>query len=780
MPDKLLVRAVSSMAALAFILLIAGRAQNPARQSQRPQKQDETVARIETELVQIDVVVTDKKGQPVRDLKREDFQLFEDGKPQTITHFAVSTAARPADWLAADAKRAIKEGPGKELPGKESPGKEAPIKEPAVSNNPAATQTGRYLVLAVDDLSLIPPHLLDVKRTLRRFIDEQMVGGDQAAIITTSGNLGLLQQFTTDRYLLRHTIDRLQIRNPSAARPAFPHISDYQAELIEANDREALSIAVEELLSSRQAMLDSEEFINHLIEKNDPIVQQARSLARRIVTENTQRTTITLSSLEKYLRLLGPLPGRKALLLLSDGFLLGGPRNNKLPDLLRIADAALRAGVVIYSLDVRGLAAGVPGRDATVEARFNQTLFPGAEARIAMQGFNATRDGLNALAKDTGGFTIFDHNDLSDGLRRVLDDNEAYYLLAFEPPSSYRDGRFRKLEVRVPGRPDLKVRTRKGYYAPDDKALAKNAAKLTAAKLNAAKAKGKPLDPAKAAQDAEIQSGLDSLFPLRGIPVALAADFVNAPTVGAAAVLSAQIDAARLSFTQADGLRRAAFELAGVVFDEKGKIAASFSDHVDLNLKPESFEQAMKNGLSYRRLVTLQPGLYQLRLAVREEATAQIGSAFQWVEIGDLSKKQPRLSSLIFTSEKDDLSSLLRSEAQREGVVSYDQPRLAQTSRRFKRGGQADFLVFVYNAGTSGQDAGDVFIRKELSAGGRLINTSKPVAIGSSVEQFGEVIPYTERLLLDALAAGDYELRITLSDRAGKVMDSRGIGFTVE
>jgi len=490
MPDKLLVRAVSSMAALAFILLIAGQAQNPARQSQGQQKQDETVARIETELVQIDVVVTDKKGQPVRDLKREGFQLFEDGKPQTITHFAVSTAARPADWLAADAKRAIKEGPGKELPGKESPGKEAPIKEPAVSNNPAATQTGRYLVLAVDDLSLIPPHLLDVKRTLRRFIDEQMVGGDQAAIMTTSGNLGLLQQFTTDRYLLRHAIDRLQIRNPAASRPAFPHISDYQAELIEANDREALSIAVEELLSSRQAILDSEEFINHLIEKNDPIVQQARSLARRIVTD--------------------------------------------------------------------------------------------------------------------------------------------------------------------------------------------------------------------------------------------------------------------------------------------------FSDHVDLNLKPESFEQAMKNGLSYRRLVTLQPGLYQLRLAVREEATAQIGSAFQWVEIGDLSKKQPRLSSLIFTSEKDDLSSLLRSEAQREGVVSYDQPRLAQTSRRFKRGGHADFLVFVYNAGTSGQGAGDVFIRKELSAGGRLINTSKPVAIGSSVEQFGEVIPYTERLLLDALAAGDYELRITLSDRAGKVMDSRGIGFTVE
>lgn len=751
---------------LALFLSVAGQSQTGPQQP--PPKQDDGRLRIDTELVQIDVVVTDKAGKPVGNLNREDFQLFEDGRPQSITHFAIGSSNRPAAVTVEARKNSGKEPPVKEL---------ARAGIPAV-NTPVPAQSGRYLVLAVDDLSLTPQHLLEIRRTLRRFVNEQMASDDQAAIITTSGNLGLLQQFTRNRFLLRHAIDRLQVGNPAVTRPSIPHISDYQAELIESNDHEALAVAIEELLSSRHLPTDNEELINRLIEKNDPIVRQAQSLARRIVTENTQRTTITLSTLEKYIRLLRPLPGRKIMFLLSDGFLLGGPSNNKQQDLLRIADAATRSNVAIYSLDVRGQAAGVPGRDATVEARFSRTLYPGAEVRIALQGFDASRDGLNSMALDTGGFPLFNNNDLNDGLRRVLEENETYYLLAYEPESSYRDGRFHKLEVRVPGRLDLKVHTRKGYYAPDDQALAKKAAKL-----NTVKSKGKQLDPAqvaKAAEDAEIQRGLDSLFPVRGIPVEMAADFANSPILGPVAFITAHVDAARLEFAQTGNLRHAAVDLAGVIFDEKGKLAGNFSDHIELNLSPESFEQALKNGLNYRKLAPLKPGLYQVRLAVREEATAQLGSAFQWVEIGDPSKKPYVLSSVLFLAEKDDFSALVQAGPNGEGLVTFDQPRLAQTARRFKRGSQVDFLALIYNAGANAEGAGDALIQKQLYSGSKLINSSSPTVIKFSAGQTGEIIPYTERLLLTSLAPGDYELRLIISNRSGKVIDSRSIGFAVE
>src|SRR5215475_5523651 len=180
-------------------------------------KQDEPLLRIETELVQIDVVVTDKQGNLARDLKREDFELFDDGKKQEITHFAIGTAAQPARWLAVEKKKRDEKSP--------------------TDSTPVEIQAGRYIVIAVDDFHIAPENLLNAKRTLQRFINNQMVAGDQVAIATTSGNIGMFQQFTNERDVLERAINRLNVQNRTVTSSSdVPRITDYQAELIDIGD----------------------------------------------------------------------------------------------------------------------------------------------------------------------------------------------------------------------------------------------------------------------------------------------------------------------------------------------------------------------------------------------------------------------------------------------------------------------------------------------------------------------------------------------------------------
>src|SRR5262245_33159910 len=191
-------------------------------------KQDEPLLRIETELVQIDAVVTDKQGKLARDLKRADFELFDDGKKQEIAHFAIGTAAQPARWLAVEKK---------------------PAEKRVADSTPVEIRAGRYVVIAVDDFHLAPENLIIAKRTLQRFINDQMVAGDQVAIATTSGNIGMFQQFTDERDVLERAVNRLNIQQRTVTSSSdVPRITDYQAELIDTGDLDALELAVQEIL----------------------------------------------------------------------------------------------------------------------------------------------------------------------------------------------------------------------------------------------------------------------------------------------------------------------------------------------------------------------------------------------------------------------------------------------------------------------------------------------------------------------------------------------------
>ena len=192
-------------------------------------------------------------------------------------------------------------------------------------------------------------------------------------------------------------------------------------------------------------------------------------MAERMLVEIMNYSGQSLSALEGVVRGLAPLSGRKVVVLVSDGFLIGlGSSDTRHYDLRRIVDAATRSGVVVYALDSRGLVSEVPGGNASFAGPPVITA-PGVRESLQSRSIEALRDSLVALSEDTGGFLVKNSNDLSAGLARILRDNQLYYVLGYEPTNKKRDGKFRKIEVRLVSRPelkDLKVRTRRGYFAP--------------------------------------------------------------------------------------------------------------------------------------------------------------------------------------------------------------------------------------------------------------------------------------------------------------------------
>jgi VWFA-related protein len=763
---------------------------------------DDQTLRIETQVVQVEVTVTDKQGKVVRDLKREDFELKEDGKIQDIAYFSVGTATRPARWLGTEPK---------------TRNKNAGTTAATATGVPAEAIAGRYIVLAIDDLHLSPGSLMQARQSLIRFVEQQVGSGDQVALITTSGQLGMFQQFTNDRDILKRAINRLSAQERQVTNHFdVPRITSQQAEMIDMGDADALELAVQEILrqqgvSSNPSAAASGSGGNNSssssgggrgggsggsggggggaqgsgISERERAMESARSQARMIVMQNAHYTRATLNTLQAIIRTLSTLPGRKIMTFVTDGFFLNARSANTYTEVRNVIDAATRAGVVIYSIDARGLAVS-PMFDAS-QPGFGNEQPPGARDRIENSAMEAVRSGPFALAHDTGGFMVMNTNDLNLGFQKVLDDTEAYYLLAFEPIENYRDGRFRKLEVRVKNHPEYKVRSSKGYFATDEKAEAKAAEKEEKERIKLEEERAKnPEKAAKKEAPAKMQrawEALGSLFPLRGIPVQMAVDFVDTGTGTAFALILAHLDVSGLKFELVQGQHQATLEVLGTVFDEKGKQVDAFSQRLNMNLAPATYERVLKSGLVFSRRVLLKPGFYQVRLAALREGNKQTGSAFDWVEISDVAKKQLVLSSVFLTTEKE--TNYLLAQMERKNNPNAERPESApvptQVARRFKSGASFDFSIFAYNAKANSEGETDLVVQAQIFSGSKVIFASPLAKMEAPPDMRGEnYAPYAARLSLDKFEPGAYELRMLVIDRIAKVSAKRTLTFVVE
>ena len=754
---------IKSLSLIFFLLSCAAVFSQSDPQNKTPQspaqKQDDAVLRVETELVQVEVIVTDKNGKMVRDLRREDFELKEDGKPQDVAYFSVGTATTPAQWITTVAK------------------KNTPASQPPPKISTPENAAGRHFVLALDDLHLAFGNLVYVKKSLLKFIAEQTTNADQIALITTSGQLGMFEQFTNNREALKRAINRLTVRQRSVyANPSdIPRMSVYQAELIENRDPDALNLAVNEIMQKMPGTL------------RQMAVSQSEAKARQLVAENNSITKSTLGTLEAVIRGLRPMPGRKTMVLVSDGFLLGGYSQGMTFDVRKITDAATRAGVVIYAMDARGLVAATESFDAS-QPGFGMENPPGARMRMESSAIEANRDGLNALSRDTGGFPIFNNNDLSLGLQQIVADTEYYYLLAFEPLVSYRDGRFRKLEVRVKNHPEYKIRYNKGYFAPDDKAVAKATEKEERAKAKLEEERAKNPDKV-AKKEAEIHNAiareaLSSLYPVREIPTELSVDFLDTGKGESFATVLAHMDLSNIKFEIAQDRYNATLEIVGGVYDEKGTPVDSFSQRVSMTLRPATYERMMKAGLVFNRRVLLKPGFYQLRLAAIKESTRQSGTASEWFEIPDLSKKTISLSSIFLALEREKISPPASNETETSEKKIEEQTgngKPAQIARRFKRGTNFDYTIFAYTPKADANGAVDITLQTQIYEKGKLIMATAAGKMNALPdEKINSFLPYAARLATTSFAPGVYELRIVVVDNIAKITTKRSLNFTIE
>ena len=693
-----------------------------AQTTPQPAKRQDDVVRVYTELVQTDVMVFDKQGKFVNGLTADKFELRIDGKPRPIEGFELIKAGSNEESQLA-AARGI---------------------STLNLKRPVPLDRGRIVFFYIDDFHMDLTGIQAAKKVIGSFIEKDMGQNDQIAISSASGQIGFLQQLTNDRMILRTALDRLKMKPYYSGDNSQPPMSEYEAELIERHDRDVLEVFIIETIRHNPGITR---------ESAESMVQ---SRARVIQSYAAQITQNSLAPLEGLIKTARNLPGRKVVFFLSGGFLVRNQQRDLVAKMRDITYAAAKSGVVIYSMDTRGLIASLS--DASTEGVFD----PSGRLDRAKHGeLFATQDGMHALAADTGGKAIFNTNDLRQGLAPALEETSTYYLIAWKPDAeSQKQSRFRNVEVKVVGRPELTVRVRKGYYDLDP------------APPTVAKAPTQPSVPQSA--PSKLRESLTAPYPERSLPVLLSADYYDVAGKGPVLSTAIQMPGEFLVFgEQPDGKIQAIIDLSGIFLDEKGIVKSSFIERIVTTAPDLEATKGNRNDITFTYPAKLPPGLYQVRVAARDDKSGNIGSAHAWIEIPDLAKKKLTLSSLLLGERTQAMMTNVSSP----GGVS---PVALSASHRFGRASTLRFLLFVYNAVLSPVDK-----KPDVAVQVQVIRDDQPVITTAlrkiNVEGVLDLarLPYAAEIPLEELLPGRYLLQVTLIDRVSKQSTTRQTHFDV-
>ncbi|MDQ2920613.1 MAG: VWA domain-containing protein [Acidobacteriota bacterium] len=701
---------------------------------EQSKRQDQSeVLRVYTDLVQTDVMVFDKQGRFVPGLKREDFELRIDGKPKPIEFFEKVTAGSVNEESQLAAAR----------------GSSARIN---TTKSPASIplDRGRPVFFYIDDLHLDLAGLKSTQQLITQFIEKEMGQNDEAAITSASGTIGFLQQLTHDKAVLRAALKRLSPRPYSILDIESPPMTEYQAMLVESYDRDL-----------------TDYFVGETIRKNPGVTremaeQMVRNRARVLLHQAGYVTANTLYGLEGLVRSAKELPGRKLVFFISGGFFLGERGSDVTDKLRRITSAAARSGVVIYSMDARGLVATL--RDASSEAGFDLS---GRLQRAESGELFASQDGLNALAVDTGGRAVFNTNSLGPGLARALKETSTYYLLAWKPErEAQHASKFRRIEVKIASKPELTVQVRRGFFDVEPEP---GVAGLPKGK------KPNAQGPAENSPAAELRKVTFAPYPNRGIPVSLSLSYANTPNKGTMLMAFMQVPNEFLSFGPANGKQTAVVDVVGTVLNDKGKVGGAFNNRLTIEAPSIGAANDGQNP-GYGYALYLGPGLYQVRVGARDEKTGRSGSTYAWIDIPDLSSAQLALSSLVIGVRA--APAISNTSATTPNLQPSTELRIAH---RFSPADFLRFMLFVYNAARAPADS-----KPDVALQVQVVRDDQPVVTTPlrkvSVEGVEDLsrIPFAAELPLVGLPAGRYILQITVVDRVSKQSASQQTRFEIE
>lgn len=673
---------------------------------------DDTI-RVNVNLVQLDVTVTDKAGRHVPDLTAADFEVSRNGKRQAIKSVIFVPGQRVG-------VAAVEKAPDKVMA--ETPSAPLPVKQLR------AQDVRRTIALLIDDLSMSFSSSFFAKAALRKFVEQSIQPGDLVALFRSSSGLGMLQQFTSDKRQILLAIDRTKFRGINSVDSLAPMTN---------NPNESDPTLAEQAMEQR-----IREDINDRVRQD-------------IVTAGM------LSSANFVVQGLRELPGRKSLVLFSESVQLvdtprsmtnpgmsaqmqqmpgaqGGTRDRTLAAIRNLADLSNRSGVVLYTIDPRGLvytgmtAADQPSGD--IRKSLGQT-------RQRQMDFDLSQDGMAMLAEETGGVFYRNTNDLGDALKAALDDQEGYYLVAFQPD----DATFEKakaggdvyhdLHVKLK-RSGLKVRYRRGLYgANDEQRLPKSVNPMAHAMVS----------------------------PFRSVelPIKMTPLFVDDEKRGSFLRTLLHIDASEFTFTEVAADKddksqtpwnQTTIDELVMLFDEFGRQVETVSKTHTIKVRGEALKTVMRDGmLQELDIAVKKPGPYQLRAAIMDQTSKKTGSSAQFIEVPDLKNKRLAMSDLA-------LSSL--------GWMERSDVAGGPAQRIIKPGSKLAYAAYIYNARVSKEKSiPNLETQVVLFRDGKVIFTGKKTPFQPKGGSEGSRFSLEGIMQLGAATApGEYVLQVAVHD----------------
>ena len=670
--------------------------------------QQQLTFRSDINAVEVHAVVTDARGNFVKDLSRDDFEIYEDGRLQPPLTFAlVDVPVLPPLSVANSAE---------------------PI-EPDVRST-SRTFDGRLYVIVLDDLHTTTLRSPLVREAARTFVERHFGANDLAAVIYTSGRQDLAQELTGNRRLLRAAVEKFQGQKlPSAS-----------------IERLGVHFREREMEGSRSESGDGGSSSNsngRSTRVDDPLDPERGFNARR-----------ALDTIKDVAQWMADVPGRrKALVLFSEGidYDIYDVFNNRsasslIDDARQTIAAAQRGNVSIYAVDPRGLTQ-LGDESITVGSLPQDPNLDYGTPLGLQRELLLAQESLLSLAEETGGLAIVRTNDVAGGLGRIVRDNSHYYMLGYTTDVTRAPGKFRKIEVRVK-RPGLTVRARRGYVPPDPKAAAR-----------------KRETQVKAGTSPALAAALNNPLPVGDLPVRVfAAPFKSATSTNGSVLIAIELDGRALKYQQKDDRFLEKVEVSIVAADHQGKVRGSDRQTLDLKLKPET-RQKLENGSGVRLLsrIELPPARYQLRIGVHESTGGGISTVPFDLEVPDYSKTKFDMSGLVLTSTG--AASLVT--AKPDPILQDVFPAPPIATRTFAREEMMGVFAEVYDASAPSPHGVDFTINIRSVADGRVVFNSREnrTAEAGKLRTLG----YKAEIPLRDLPAGAYVLRVeaaSLLDKA--------------
>jgi VWFA-related protein len=519
--------------------------------------------------VLVRVVVRDSHGKVVSNLKKEDFQLYDGKKLQTITSFATETPSTHTVRLTTSPE----------------PGSSSSEADPAAVKAGALPQ--RFVSMVFDDVHMSMEDAVFVRDSATRFFGA-LAPSDRVAMYTTSGQLK--QDFTDDRSLLAKALLGIVPRPLTQHTSAdCPDMTYYEADLIaNKNDLQALAVAADETLQCA---------FNGDTSKQAAAQGIAQAAAMRAVSEGDNETQYAYRHLEEIVRRMNSLPGQRILVLVSPGFIMSTLQY----EASQMVDRATRANIVINTIDARGLYA--PDLMGDIANPPNDGLrTAGYKSLYRVVAQSAQDDVLAELADGTGGTFYHNRNDVDEALREAGAAPAGSYMLGFSPQNLKFDGRFHTLRVALTSKEKFSIQARHGYFAPRSAA-----------------------DPTEVAKE-EIQEALFSQEEVHDIPVDLQTQYFKKDEAEARLAVLTHLDVKGIRFRKASGRNNDQLTIVTGIFDENGQYVTGVQKIIDMKLRDTTYERLSRSGLTVKSSFDVKPGTYLVRLVVRDAEGAQMAA----------------------------------------------------------------------------------------------------------------------------------------------------------